>query len=236
MPLKAHRIQLWRRLALTLMVGITLKVPVDAVRAEITSGKLQALTVHDYVRIRESALNVYKSEAFAGPAQPRETKNDNAPHLTAAADFEHTWPDKKHEKFTNVCEGVAAYAGRNYHLKVGFTTRISAGKDRRRSLVLVDRYPTVEFVSASTSSKSSQMASIIKDREGKQLPAGSAPPQEYAGLTVGAYRDVVTGAGAPNGLAVLCSSDDFATMVQHPLIRYHYRRQRGAKRTTKGTS
>src|SRR5205809_1772559 len=36
-------------------------------------------------------------------------------------------------------------------------------------LILVDRYATVEFVSKDTSPKGS-MASIIKDRHGKQLP------------------------------------------------------------------
>jgi hypothetical protein len=70
------------------------------------------------------------------------------------------------------------------------------------------------------------MASIIKDRSGKQLPAGVTPLPEYANLRVGPYQDVVVGPGASNGLAVICGPDDFQTMARHALIRYRYREER----------
>jgi hypothetical protein len=140
-------------------------------------------------------------------------------------DFTHVWPNGKKEGFTDVRQGTAVFGGRTYHVKVGFTTRKSAGKARARSVVLIDRYPSVEFVSAGTNG-SGPMASIIKDRSGKQVPVGATPPAEYANVTVGAYRDVVVGPRASNGLAVICNSDDVQKMVLHALIRYRYREGR----------
>ena len=116
--------------------------------------------------------------------------------------------------------------GRNYHVKVGFTTRRSVGTLRRRSLVLLDRYPTVEFVASNTTPKNGKMASIIKDRHGKHLSGMAVSLQEYANIPVGPYRDIVDGPHAYNGLTIVCSSDDLETMVTHARIRYTYRQER----------
>lgn len=200
------------------------KVPVKAVGDEIASGRLRAKNVAGHVRIFESDLNAYKagvdgSTQVKGSAQADETKLSEAPN------FYHTWPDGNKEKFADAHEGVAIVGGRNYHVKLGFTTRNSAGKTRRRSLVLIDRYPAVEFASAGTN-ENGMMASIIRDRSGKQLPVGALVPPEYANLRVGPYQDVVVGPGASNGLAVICNPDDFPTMVRHALIRCRYREER----------
>jgi len=202
------------------------KVPIEAVKEEIANGHLRAISVGGYERVLESDLNAYKGGA-KGSAQGAggSVKPDASINLGKAAEFVHKWPDGKKEKFSDVREGTASYLGRNYAVKVGFTTRESAGKARRRSLVLIDRYPTVEFVSAGTNG-TGLMASIIKDRSGKQVPAGVAPPAEYASVRVGPYQDVVIGRGAANGLAVICDSDDIESMVRHALIRYRYRKER----------
>jgi hypothetical protein len=154
-----------------------------------------------------------------------ETKERNALVLNPTSDFSYTWPDKKVEEFTEVLEGLASYDGKEYGVKLGFTVRNSAGRRRRRCLVLVDRYATVEFVAADEKSRG-KMASIIKDRDGKQLPVGATLPPEYGGTPVGPYRDVVLGSGASNGLAVVCEQKDFDVMVKHALIRYRFRKDR----------
>jgi len=200
-----------------------LHVPVEAVKKEIARGTLRALKLDEFIRIRESDFGAYLSGI-----KPGQHQNDavvERKHLNSAQDFTFTWPDGKVERFTSAKEGVLSYTGREHHVKLGFTVRNSAGKPRRRSLILVDRYATVEFVSKDTSPKGS-MASIIKDRHGKQLPVGAAVPAEYAGLPTGPYRDVVKGPGASNGLAVICDSEDFEIMVTHALIRYKYRQER----------
>jgi excisionase family DNA binding protein len=206
-----------------------LRVPVDAVRKEIASGRLRAINVAGHIRVRESALNSYKNEAqeVLTPTAAANTgaKEQNFPKLAPAPDFTYTWPDGKVEQFTEVREGIASYGGKEHHVKLGFTLRKSAGKSRRRCLVLVDRYATVEFVGANEAGNG-KMASIIKDRNGKQLPIGGTLPPEYEDLPVEPYRDVVKGPGASNGLGVVCGGENFDTMIKHALIRYRFREDR----------
>jgi excisionase family DNA binding protein len=208
-----------------------LRVPVDILRQEIASGRLQALKIVDLMRIEESALKAYKEAAKAGPL-PSTANSESADNflkqILPAPDFTHKWPDGSNEDFKNAQECVALYRGREHHVKFGFATRKAAGKDRLRVLVLVDRYPTVEFVGkgAEMMSGKEQIASVIKDRKGKQLPIGAALPPEYQGLQIGPYRDVVVGPNASNGLAVICKSDNIHAMGKHALIRYTYRQER----------
>jgi excisionase family DNA binding protein len=198
------------------------KVTTQAIEGLISSGQLRVTKFAGQVRITESALSEYIAQAN-GSVQS--TKLDVKVNLGPVADFAHTWPQGKTEQFTEAQAGTASYQGRSYHVRVGFTERYTAGKNRRRSLVLVDRYPTVEFVSAGTNG-TGLMAGIIKDRSGKQVPVGAQLPPEYANLRVGPYQQVVVGPGASNGLAVICESDDIRTMVIHALIRYQYRKDR----------
>ncbi len=201
------------------------KVPLEAINDEIAKGHLRVKKIGGHPRIWESDWNAYITRVNGSPQATSATPLDVSINLGDAPNFNHTWPDGKKEKFTDVQEGTATYGGRNYHVKAGFTTRDSAGKTRRRSLVLIDRYPTVEFVSAGTNG-TGLMASIIKDRSGKQVPVGVVPPAEYANVRIGPYQDVVVGPGASNGLAVISNSDDIQTMVLHGLIRYRYRQER----------
>ncbi|MGA3026946.1 MAG: excisionase family DNA-binding protein [Bryobacteraceae bacterium] len=209
-------------------IGQLLRVPEGAVRQEIESGRLRALNVAGHVRVREVDLNTYlerddtKSVCVPGSC---EAQTQNPSQLSPAADFTHTWPDGTVERYTEAHAGIASYLGREYRVQMGFTFRHSAGKRRRRSLVLVDRYPTVEFVAADEKTKG-MMASIIRNRDGKQLPVGATLPPEYQVLPVGPYSEIVIEPGASNGVAVVCESRDFDTMIKHALIRYRFRKER----------
>lgn len=205
-----------------------LKVPVEAIRKEIASGRLHAMNVGGFIRIGEFALADYKNLATkeVDLTESAPSAQDEWLRLQPAPDFVHKWPDGKVEQFLRAQNGTATYTGREYHVALGFTVRKSAGRLRRRCLVIVDRYPTVEFVKAEDEESVGPMASIIKDRTGKQIPSNASAPSEYEGIPVGGYREVVDGPGAPNGLAVLCSSDDFKVMVKHALIRFRFREER----------
>ena len=197
-----------------------LQVPIEAIESEIKAGHLKALYIGELKRIQESELNTYKKQALS-PAENNTVKTGPI-NLHSAVKFTYKWPTTD-EEYTDVQEGIVRHNGRDHHVKVGFTNRKTAGKQRRRSLVLVDKYPTVEFVSSDTD-KNGKMVSIIKDRRRKQLPAGADPPPDYAGMPVGSYRDIVDGPYARNGLAVICGSSELETMVRHALIRHTYRR------------
>ncbi len=201
------------------------KVPLEAINDEIKNGRLRAKNIGGHLRIMESDLNAYLSGEKDSTQPTSAVQSGVRINVSEAPNFTHTWPDGSKEKYTDARQGTATYGGRNYHVKVGFTTRETAGKARRRSVVLIDRYPTVEFVSAGTNGNA-LMTSIIKDRSGKQVPVGVTPPPEYENVRVGPYRDVVVGPYASNGLAVICNSDDIQTMALHALIRFRYREER----------
>lgn len=207
-----------------------LRVPVDAVRQEIRSGRLAAMNVAGLIRIGESDLNAFKNEARAvitASANLPTTKEESFLKLQPVADFQHKWPDGSTESYGNAREGVGSYGGKTYHVKLGFTIREVAGRPRSRCLVLIDRYATVEFAGTDEHiNDSSLLASVIKDRNRKQLPVGASAPPEYQGVPIGQYRDVVDGPGASNGMAVVCQASDFETMVKHALIRSKYREER----------
>lgn len=206
-----------------------LRVPTEAVRKEINSGRLRAIDVAGYSRVREFDLAAFKNEAYTKvvPVVQMTPSSGIPMNLQPVADFSQVWPDKKVEQFSRVLEGVASMGDKEYRIKLGFTIRKSAGQPRQRSLVLVNRYPSVEFVAATDDVQpGGKMASIIRDRKGKQLPVGAAVPPEYLELAVGPYRSIVDGPGAPNGLAVICDAGDTETMVQHALIRYRFREER----------
>lgn len=217
-----------------------LRVPEDAILKEVTAGRLRALRLGEYIRVREPDFNAYlnadfevlDAKALTSAAAATENKKLSPLDLSPASSFEHTWPAKKGavkttERFTDAREGVVPDGGRERHVKIGFTLRNSAGQRRRRGLILVDRYPTVEFVAADER-PNGKMASIIKDRNGKQLPVGATLPPEYKDLPVGPYNEIVNGPRASNGVAVVCESQDVATMVKHALIRYRFREARSA--------
>jgi len=57
-------------------------------------------------------------------------------------------------------------------------------------------------------------------------PADAAAVSPECAAASHAPSRVVAGPGAANGLAVICVSADFKTMVRHALIRYTYRQER----------
>jgi excisionase family DNA binding protein len=202
-------------------VSERLRVPVGVIEQEIAAGKLSALKIGPFPRIRGAAVDAYLELASTTPSAAETGSLD----FRSVSDFDYVWPDGKHEHFTDARETVVPYGGKSYHIKVAFTFRNSSGKRRRRSLVLVDRYASVEFVAADDQT-TGRMASIIRDRSGKHLPIGATLPPEYQGLPTGPYREVVEGSGAANGLAVICDAGDLELMVKHALIRYQFRKDR----------
>jgi excisionase family DNA binding protein len=207
-----------------------LRVPIELLNQEIASGTLRAMNFGGLIRVSESDLTGYKQAAKSVPVldSSRVQKPGSISlELQPTPDFAHRWPDGTSENFKNAREGVARHDGKDYRVKLGFAVRDAAGKSRSRGLVLIDRYPTVEFVGANAEiGNGERMASIVKDRHNKHLPVGGKIPLEYEGFTLGSYRDVVVGPGAANGLAVICESEDFETMVRHALIRHSYRQER----------
>ncbi len=207
-----------------------LMVPVETVMDEIHSGRMEAMQIGSFVRVREYDLAQYKNRAkdFLRPPNTDAGSRKAAINLQPTEPFEHVWPDGTKELYTDAVHGVVLDGARERHVKIGFTTRLAAGMKRRRALVLVDRYATVEFAGANNFEKSKIMASIVKDSSGKQIPVGGRVPSEYLDLKIGAYRESVDGPRASANLGVICKADDFHTMVKHALIRTSYHERNSA--------
>jgi len=175
-----------------------LRVPEDAIRREIGAGRLLALDVAGFIRVRESDLNAYlnahleKDDAKAvltSAVVENEVKNQNPfPTQPGARLYLHMagprrGAKKPTEQYTGVREGVAAYRGKEYRVKMGFTFAIRQESDGGAVCSLIDRYATVEFVAADEKTNG-KMAAIVRDRNGKQLPVGATLPPEYQDLPV----------------------------------------------------
>lgn len=211
-------------------ISQNLRIPVEALMVEVSSGRLPAMKVAGHLRIAATDFEKFKYQAKGAPVPSpsgRLSSSDGNLQMLPVPDFPHKWPDGSVEVFGHAVECIAKHMGRDHKIKIGFAKRVAAGKERARGLVLVDRYPTVEFVGSDAELEGDgQIASVIKDHRKKHLPLDAELPSEYLGLPVGPYRSIVDGPGAAHSTAVICGLKDFEIMVKHALIRYSYSQAR----------
>jgi len=190
-------------------------VPLEIINEEIEKGALTAMRIGPFLRISADAVDAYVKR----PADvPRTVATNHS--WRSIPPFNHTWPDNETEHYDE------AYActlrdpsGRQREVKIGFTNRMAAEKDRRRAVVFIGPYPAVEFVAANNFETTGKMASIIKDDK-KHIPLGGTLPAGYENLKIVRYRDIVDGSYASSGSAVLALKDDLDTMALHGMLRY----------------
>src|ERR1700722_10416794 len=87
-------------------VSQLLRVPLEAIQHEISSGRLSALEIHGFFRIRGSALSKYLDAASANSA----VKDPKHFTFNPASNFSHTWPDGTVESYSDAYEGIVSYA------------------------------------------------------------------------------------------------------------------------------
>lgn len=148
-------------------------------------------------------------------------------------DFDHVWPNNESERYTGAHQSVAQINGRTRVVVVGFTTRPSAGmQDRARAVVFFNSPPKqrtlVEFSGDANLASVQRYASPIKPRGAHaHLRPGSPAPEEYQGMPVDVFSDVVRGPYAANSLAVVADTHDtktlLDTMARHGVIRGVYK-------------
>lgn len=191
-----------------------LMVQREVIEQEVASGRLETYSIGPHKRVAADDFEAYLKRTKNGSeAVIKSNWKPDAP-------FDQKWPDGTVEHYdTAFAATLRDPSGRERAIKVGFTNRLAAGLNRRRTLVLVDRYPTVEFVAANDFETSKLMTSIIKDGT-KQIPVGGKLPEGYESLTIVRHRDYVDGSRASSNSAVLASADDLDAMAQHAMLRY----------------
>jgi excisionase family DNA binding protein len=74
-----------------------LNVSEDDIQKEIDSGRLRALRIGGFTRIRESALTQLETTSA-----PMPSRRLDGFELTSASDFSHIWPDRNEGRYTRV--------------------------------------------------------------------------------------------------------------------------------------
>lgn len=138
--------------------------------------------------------------------------------ITKISPFRHRWPDNTEERFRDALGGSIKTSSGVHAIKIGFTKRNAAGKERERGVVIIDGRPIVEFCGADDFDKSNTLASVIKINN-RQVKPIQGVPLKYSHLKVGDYQAYVSGPYASSNLAVYCTKGDVDTMVEHALLR-----------------
>jgi hypothetical protein len=133
--------------------------------------------------------------------------------------FDWSWPKEKHH-YENAVQGRATWRGRTYDVRIGSVRTSGAGREREYVLVVINGYPTLNFVEgddgryASIVTHPGSRATIRHDSE---LPAGYAD----ASLSLADYHEVVQGPGASRARAVVVDSPtDHGPMIRHAILRW----------------
>ena len=226
-------------------VSSFLRVRRESLQSEIDAGRLPALSLAGERRILRTDLLDFLETAKTQVADFHGSEREEIPRaasaqsltleLRSAEPFEHIWPDRKKESFTNAYEGSARNGKEVRPVRTGFTERSAAGRMRKRAVIFIDKRPLVEFVAADDFDRSQLMVSRLKTRDGKELRPSEPIPAEYSGFRIEAYRDHVTGPYASTNLAIVCPSTDRETMVKHALLRLRSIEIRARKRSSKAT-
>lgn len=160
------------------------------------------------------------------PDSSTHNHDDLSINLKDSQPFNHIWP---HDE-TEVCEdyvshfhegkfGTAEYRGATYRVKVGVTEWEGMGAIRRRVVVFIEGVPILIFTGANDFINSHLMASVIKINH-RQVYDVRSLPTSYEGLRIERFRLHVDGPRASHGLAVICTKNDYRTMIATALIRY----------------
>jgi len=83
--------------------------------------------------------------------------------------------------------------------------------------------PIVEFCGADDHAKTRRVASVIKDRNNREVRSATTLPPEYRDFPTAVYSEVVVGPYAHRSMAVVVKEDDRDTMLRHALVRLKFR-------------
>ncbi|MDA2911951.1 helix-turn-helix domain-containing protein, partial [Nitrospiraceae bacterium AH_259_D15_M11_P09] len=194
-----------------------LRIPEQALRAEVANGRLPVMRIGAEERIAKSDLHQFlemsKSQGHGQSGnharhamQATATAKGFDLKLASGKPFDYRWPDNTKEHHNEAYVGTVRTTQGVHSLTIGLTEREAAGKLRKRCTVFLDKRPMVEFVGADDFKNSGLLVSVIKKRA-KQVSPLVGPPPEYSGFNVGPYNEYVKGPYASTNLAVICKKD-----------------------------
>lgn len=202
-----------------------LKVSSELALSELEAGRLRGFKVGTEWRCTDSNLLEYTSNSnsisLVALSKSRKPEYEETSFVEIEP-FEYQWPGGK-EHFETGYETTRTINGRTYTFKIGYTNRQAAGQMRRRVVVWIDNWPLVEFAGGNNYKSDGLLASVIKDRGGKQLRPSMKIPDEYKNFHIEKYDSVVQGPYANRNMAVIVSKDDLESMLRHAIIRAEWK-------------
>jgi len=132
-------------------------------------------------------------------------------------DYDHRWPNSTVERYATWIMYKARAIDGEHQVMIAFGEREAYGRNRPRVLVVIDGYPTVEFLGADDFVASGEVLSEIRaagetGRGMCRYPDDPIPPGYLALQTVG-LPNRVTGAGVRNAWMVVANICDHRSMI-----------------------
>jgi hypothetical protein len=231
-----------------------LLVTPDQLRAEIEAGRLRGRCIAGQWRITEAALLEFLGEKpthhltqDCGPQHAfGQMPGDGVHHTISPVNndhhsmdiswndlgpHEHRWPKRADnpgdgiERYDRSFQSIYPSEGHKSTVLVAFTHREAYGDWRRKAVVFVEGYPTLEFVGVDDYDTNHQLVSPIKLPDRKELKPDLPIPSEYADMPVVVFNTLVTGPYSRKCQAVVVTEDlsgvfdDLNVMARHALIR-----------------
>jgi predicted transcriptional regulator len=138
--------------------------------------------------------------------------------------YKHRFPDGNVYTYHAVVYEVRS-SDRSYRAVIGFTEKGKYGKLRTIADVFINGHHEAEFVGTDDYDMTGNLVALIKGPDGDFMHIKKID-QRYAGFNVVDHSSQIS-EGKKGCAALLVSSEDHRTMIQHALIQREWRRARG---------
>ena len=137
--------------------------------------------------------------------------------------YMQSWPDGSREPYPHWIEYRALGEDGEHCVKIGFGTRPTYGRDRRRVVVWIDGHPHPEFLGADDFEQTGEVLAEIRvpGTSGERMCRYPEEPipERYSGLSIVGLPRRVTGPGVHSAWAVVANVADHRGMFALAALR-----------------
>lgn len=143
--------------------------------------------------------------------------------VATGVDHVYRWPSGKNEPYPHWVQYRAVAVDGAHDVLIGFGTRPTYGRPRRRVVIWIDGHPHAEFLGADDFNRSGDVLAEIKvpGEKGERICRypEEAIPERYSGLPVVGLPTRVAGSGVHNAWAVIANVADHRILFALAALR-----------------